>query len=92
MKIIKAKTKNDKIRLVINKTNIKIIIEDNVAELLGNFTSDKDIEYLEKELKNSLEMSSEYETAMWVIETLNMTCTNRHTMLEKIKFIRTLIK
>lgn len=68
MKIIKAKTKNDKIRLVINKTNIKIIIEDNVAELLGNFTSDKDIEYLEKELKKSLEMSSEYETAMWVID------------------------
>lgn len=75
MKIIKAKTKNDKIRLVINKSNLKIIIEDNVAELLGNFTSDKDIEYLEKELKNSLEMSSEYETAMWVIETLKKNIT-----------------
>ena len=75
MKIIKAKTKNDKIRLVINKSNLKIIIEDNVAELLGNFKSDKDIEYLEKELKNSLEMSSEYETAMWVIETLKKNIT-----------------
>jgi hypothetical protein len=75
MKIIEAKTKNDKIRLVINKSNLKIIIEDNVAELLGNFTSDKDIEYLEKELKKSLEMSSEYETAMWVIETLKKNIT-----------------
>lgn len=75
MKIIEAKTNNDKVRLVINKTNIKIIIEDNTAELIGDFTSDKDIKYLEKELKQSLEMSSEYETVMWVINTLKKNIT-----------------
>ena len=69
MEIIKAKTNNDKIQVAVNKTNIKIIIEDNTAELIGNFTA-KNVEYLKKELQKSLEMSSEYETAMWVIETL----------------------
>ena len=74
MEIIKAKTDNDKIQVAVNKTNIKIIIEDNTAELIGNFTA-KNVEYLKKELQKSLEMSSEYETAMWVIETLKKNIT-----------------
>lgn len=69
MEIIKAKTNNDKIQVAVNKTNIKIIIEDNTIELIGNFTA-KNVEYLKKEIQKSLEMSSEYETAIWVIETL----------------------
>lgn len=69
MEIIKAKTNNDKIQVAVNKTNIKIIIEDNTIELIGNFTA-KNVEYLKKEIQKSLEMSSEYETAIWVINTL----------------------